>query len=581
MDLALNLRCWNIINQPHSYPMKITTSLILLLFVFFYTDVLSQDTRYIIVLKNKDNSIYSLNNPGAYLSSKAIERRNRQNIITDSTDLPVNTAYIDSIKNAGAVTVLNVSKWLNQVLIKTTDTAALHKIQHFSFVTSTADVAPRSAVQKKNKQDKFNVRLTPAKRNSVIEGDNYFNYGNTYAQIDLHEGEFLHNKGFRGEGMTIAILDAGFYHYDTNPAFDSVLLNHQVLGTWDFVANKSSVTEEHTHGMLCFSTIAANRPGLIVGTAPKAKFYLFRTEDAATEYPVEEQNWVAAAERADSLGVDLISSSLGYSTFDNPSLSHTYADMNGHTTIITRGAELAVKKGIFVTNSAGNSGGDAWHYIIAPADAEHVMTVGSVNANGQVSGFSSYGPSSDGRIKPDVASMGSNTVVADTDGNPTNAYSGTSLSNPNLAGLITCLWQAFPEYTNAEIFDAVKKSANKFSSPDDRVGYGIPNMRIAYELLYSKKNQQSADHILGSDWLKAYPVPFVSSFNLLINPRSTGKATLVLYDAAGQKLLVRTADLQSGVYQYQAFNNLGSLAAGVYWLKFNDGKNTRIIRLLK
>ncbi len=249
-------------------------------------------------------------------------------------------------------------------------------------------------------------------------GDNYFNYGTNYAQISIHEGQFLHNKGFRGEGMTIAILDAGFYQYNTNPAFDSIRLNNQVLGTWDFVENKESVTEEHDHGMFCFSTIAANTPGKIVGTAPKAHYYLFRTEDAATEYQVEEQNWVAGAERADSLGVDLISSSLGYYAFDDASTSYTYADMNGKTAIITKGAEYAVKKGIFITNSAGNSGGDAWHYLIAPADGEHVMAVGAVDVNGNVAGFSSYGPSADNRIKPDVASVGSATVMAGYDGNP-------------------------------------------------------------------------------------------------------------------------------------------------------------------
>ncbi|HRO44426.1 S8 family serine peptidase [Agriterribacter sp.] len=561
--------------------MKTIAPLLIFFLAFVLKDAPAQSSRYIIVLKDKNNNPYSLHNPAGYLSAKSVERRTRQQITIDSSDLPVNPAYLDSIYNAGTVSILNVSKWLNQVLIQTTDPAALQNINGFSFVHAVSGIAPRVSGREKDEEDKFSEMIFPVKRSHIVQGGNdYYSYGNMYAQVNIHEGAFLHNKGFRGEGMTIAILDAGFYHYDTNPAFDSVRLNNQVLGTWDFVANKSSVTEEHSHGMVCFSTIAANRPGLLVGTAPKANFYLFRTEDVATEYPVEEQNWVAAAERADSLGVDLITSSLGYNTFTNPALNHTYADMNGHSTIITRGAEMAVKKGIFVTNSAGNSGTDSWHYIIAPADGEHVLAIGAVNANKQVAGFSSYGPAYDGRIKPNVASVGWGTVIAGTDGNPASA-SGTSVANPNLAGLITCLWQAFPEFTNAVIFDAVQRSADQYNNPDDRVGYGIPNMRIAYEILDRKRQLQNAERILNNDWLKAYPVPFTSSFTLLLKPKVNGKASFSLYNTAGKKILAKTTDTQTGVIQFIAFNNLAHLPQGIYWLSYSDGGNKRIVRLMK
>ena len=561
--------------------MKPIASLLIFFLAFALKDIPAQSSRYIIVLKNKNNSPYTLNNPSQYLSIKSLERRTRQQIAIDSSDLPVNPAYLNSIRNAGTVSILNVSKWLNQVLIQTTDPLALQNINGFSFVQSVAGIAARTSGREKDKEDKFSKMIFPVKRSQIVQGgSDYYSYGNMYAQVNIHEGEFLHNKGFRGEGMTIAILDAGFYHYDTNPAFDSIRLNNQVLGTWDFVANKTSVTEEHTHGMVCFSTIAANRPGLLVGTAPKANFYLFRTEDVATEYPVEEQNWVAAAERADSLGVDLITSSLGYNTFTNAALDHTYADMNGYSTIITKGAEMAAKKGIFVTNSAGNSGGDGWHYIIAPADGEHVMAIGAVNTSKQVAGFSSYGPSYDGRIKPNVASVGWGTVIAGTDGNPASA-SGTSVANPNLAGLITCLWQAFPEFTNAVIFDAVQRSADKYNNPDDRVGYGIPNMRIAYDILNKKRQLQNAERILHNDWLKAYPVPFTNGFTILLKPKLNGKTSFFLYNAAGKKVLTKTTDAQTGVLQFIAFNNLAQLPQGVYWLSYSDGKNKRIVRLVK
>ncbi|WP_152269745.1 S8 family serine peptidase [Agriterribacter humi] len=561
--------------------MKTIAPLLLFFLAFALNDAYAQSSRYIIVLNNKDNNPYTLNNPSQYLSPKAIERRTRQQVAIDSSDLPVNPAYLDSIRHAGTLSILNVSKWLNQVLIQTTDPSALQNINRFSFVQSVSGIAPRVSGWEKDKEDKFSEMIFPVKRSHMVQGGNdYYSYGNMYAQVNIHEGEFLHNKGFRGEGMTIAILDAGFYHYDTNPAFDSVRLNNQVLGTWDFVANKTSVTEEHTHGMVCFSTIAANRPGLLVGTAPKAKFYLFRTEDVASEYPVEEQNWVAAAERADSLGVDLITSSLGYNTFTNPSLNHSYSDMNGASTIITKGAEMAAKKGIFVTNSAGNSGTDSWHYLIAPADGEHVLAIGAVNAGKQVAGFSSYGPSYDGRIKPNVASVGWGTVIAGTDGNPASA-SGTSVANPNLAGLITCLWQAFPEFSNATIFDAVQRSADKYNNPDDRVGYGIPNMRVAYEILEKKRQLQNADRILNNDWLKAYPVPFVNDFTVLLKPKVNGKISFSLYDATGKKLLVKTTDAQPGVVQFLSFSSLAYLQQGVYWLHYSDGKNDRIVPLMK
>lgn len=561
--------------------MKTVAYLLIFVVTFSLGNAYAQSSRYIIVLNNKNNNPYSLKDPSQYLSPKAIQRRARQQISIDSSDLPVNPAYLDSIRHAGTLSILNVSKWLNQVLIQTTDPSALQNISSFSFVRSVSAIAPRLRGWEKDEEEKFSEMIFPVKRSHIVQGGNdYYSYGNMYAQINIHEGAFLHNKGFRGEGMTIAILDAGFYHYDTNPAFDSVRLNNQVLGTWDFVAGKISVTEEHTHGMVCFSTIAANRPGLLVGTAPKANFYLFRTEDVATEYPVEEQNWVAAAEKADSLGVDLITSSLGYNTFTNPSLNHTYADMDGRTTIITKGAEMATKKGIFVTNSAGNSGNDSWHYIIAPADGEHVLAIGAVNAGKQVAGFSSYGPSYDGSVKPNVASVGWGTVIAGTDGNPASA-SGTSVANPNLAGLIACLWQAFPEFSNATIFDAVQRSADKYNNPDDRVGYGIPNMRTAYAILEKKRQLQNADRILNNDWLKAYPVPFVNDFTVLLKPKVNGKISFSLYDGTGKKLLVKTTDAQQDVVQFLSFSGLANLQPGVYWLHYSDGKDKRIVRLVK
>ena len=541
----------------------------------------AQFSRYIVVLKDKNNTPFNFNNPSAFLSAKAIARRDHQKISLDSTDLPIVPDYLDSISKAGTVTILNKSKWLNQVLIQSNDAAALAKIQGFPFVKYLSGIAPRVAAPTSPNKNKFNEKISSVTGIPGTKGANdFFNYGNMYPQIHIHEGEYLHNNGFRGEGMTIAILDGGFFNYDTNPAFDSVRLQSRILGTWDFVSNEASVTEDNIHGMYCFSIIASNEPGSLVGSCPKAKFYLFRTEDVASEYPVEEQNWVAAAEVADSAGVDLITSSLGYSLFDNPGFDHTYADMNGNNTVVTKGADLAVQKGMIVTNSAGNDGTDGWHYIIAPSDGDSVLAVGAVNASGQVASFSSYGPSYDGRIKPNVASVGWGTVISAPNGSPASG-SGTSFSNPNMAGLITCLWQAFPDFTNMEILDAVQKSSSQYSNPDDRVGYGIPNMHLAYDMLMSQRILKNANTILGNDWLKVYPVPFTNEFNIVLKGQVTGKATMVLYDASGRRVAMQTLDTQTDLIYNQSFSNLQSLPSGSYLLKYIDGKNKRTIKLVK
>jgi subtilisin family serine protease len=542
----------------------------------------SQLTRHIIELTDKKSTTYSLNTPSAYLSAKAIARRTRYNIAIDSADLPVSRAYIDSIAKIPNVKILNTSRWLNQVLIQTTDAGALAKIQLFPFVKKSSPAASRPAFSMAP-AEKLNEEITEISsgtnyRQSINE--NYYDYGNAFGQIHIHEGEFLHDNGFRGEGMTVAILDAGFLSYLSSPAFDSVRLSNRVLGTWDFVKNEASVNEDHPHGMYCFSIMASNRPGVLVGTAPKANYYLFRTEDAATEYPVEEQNWAVAAETADSLGVDLISSSLGYSTFDDVSLNHSYADMNGKNTMITRAADMAVKKGMIVTNSAGNSGASSWKYLIAPADGDSVFAIGAVNVNGQVASFSSYGPSSDGRIKPDIASVGWNTVVTNTSGNAVQG-SGTSFSNPNIAGLITCLWQAFPEFNNIEILQAVKKNSSRFSNPDDRIGYGIPNMKAAYDFLFKERQIRQASSVLGENYIKVYPIPFSNQFTVLYKSAQPGKLSMELIDVSGRIIQTQSRSVGANEITFIELTQLDRLPAGQYFLRYRDGSRKGTITLVK
>ncbi len=461
---------------------------LLLLFIavaFFGGAANAQFSKYVIRFKHKGDNPFSLSNPSQYLSPRAIARRARYNIPIDSTDLPITPRFIDSVRLAGAVTILNVSKWLNQVAIQTTDAAALTKINSLPFVISSAPLAPFAGQPTTPVNKQLDVPSSPFAPTTTTDNftTDFFNYGQSFGQVHIHNGEFLHNRGFRGQGMQMSIMDAGFFHYLTLPTFDSVRNNGQILGTWDFVTGNASVDEDDSHGMKCFSTIAANIPGSFVGTAPKTSFYLFRTEDVSSEYPIEEQNWIVAAERADSLGVDVFSTSLGYYAFDNASFNHVYADLDGNTTPIAKGADLAAKKGIIAVIAAGNEGTNAWHYIITPADADSVIAVGAVSTGGTVGGFSSYGPSSDGQIKPAVASVGVNTVVANNSTGGPSFGSGTSYACPNMAGLVTCLWQAFPEINNWGIITVLEQSSTKAATPDDRVGYGIPDMKKAFVTL--------------------------------------------------------------------------------------------------
>jgi serine protease AprX len=554
------------------------------LLLLFTTVCEAQYTRHIVELKNKNGTVYSLSNPAAYLSAKAIARRTKQQITIDSTDLPVSAAYLDSIRSVPNVTILNVSKWLNQVCIRTSDPGAVTKIAAFPFVKSTAPIGSVNRASEKglDKKPFGNSGRKKKKKNFTMPAANLLNYGSSYNQIHIHDGEYLHNLHYTGEGMTIAMLDAGFLGYKTNPAFDSLRLQNRILGEWDFVANEQSVNEDDAHGAYCLSILAANRPGFIVGTAPHAKYYLFRTEDAGSEYPVEEQNWVAAAELADSLGVDMISSSLGYSDFDDASFDHSYAQRNGNTCIITRAADLAAKKGMLVMNSAGNSGGinSDLKYIACPADGDSVIAVGATDINGNIAGLSSWGPNGAGKVKPNIVSVGFATAYADINGNPQNG-NGTSFSNPNVAGLIACLWQAYPEFTNMEIFDAVQRSASRYTNPDNRFGYGIPDFRKAAAILDQKKAGKNYEAILKDQWISGYPIPFQDVLMVAFKAPSSGKASLRLMDIAGRTLEIKSLDVSENGYYTSFFSHLETMSRGVYFVQYHDGKNKQLIRVIK
>jgi len=549
----------------------------------------SQYTRHIVEFTDKKGTQFTLANPSGYLSAKAIQRRTHQKIAIDSTDLPISKIYLDSIASVPNVTIRNQSKWFNQVLIFTSDPNAITKINSFPFVKATKEIAPIASVGSeiisKKKDETYELGdelLSKINSPSHSAGIQDIQYGGSFNQIHIHEGEFLHNLGFTGEGITIAVLDAGFLAYKTNPAFDSMRLQGRVLGEWDYVMNEASVNEDNFHGAYCLSIIASNRPGTIVGSAPHASFWLLRTEDVNSEYPVEEQNWAVAAEFADSAGADMISTSLGYNLFDNPIYNHTYPERDGNTSIITRAADHAAHKGMIVTCSAGNDGSrtDDYKFVSCPSDADSVLSVGAVNGTGTIAAFSCWGPNGAGKVKPNVVSVGQGTILANTAGNPVGG-NGTSYSNPNMAGLVACLWGAFPDFTNMEVIDAIQRSADRFMNPDVRYGYGIPNFRIAYEILLKERQRRKYESVLGNDWIKPYPVPFTSNFTLLIKSSIDGKASIQLSDAMGRQIERKTIELSPDHYYLVNFANGPVLAKGVYFIRYNDGKNKKTVRVIK
>lgn len=562
------------------YPRMIKGILSFVFTSFFALSSYAQPaSQYIIQLKDKTGTPFQVSDPEAFLSRRAIDRRNRQNIPVVENDLPVNPAYINAIRSIPNVTVLNTSKWLNQVYIQTNDPDALAQVSALSFVKNS--FAARRMVDNTARRKKFDEGLTEGDNKRPMGANTEIFHGLAEDQIKIHHGNYLHNKGLMGQGMIIAIIDDGFNNYLTLPAFDSIRLNNRILDTFDFVGNKNGLNAEDAHGMSCLSTMAANVPGQMIGSAPGASYLLYRSENISFEYPGEEQNWIAAAERSDSAGADVITTSLGYSTFDNPSFDYDYQDMNGRTTMMSVGAAIAAAKGMILIIAAGNEGNKPWHYITTPGDAVNVLTVGAVDISGNPAPFSSWGPTSDGRIKPDVSSVGWGTYLQKANGTFAKG-NGTSYATPNLAGLVTCLWQAFPDFSAADVMDVIKKSSDRFSNPDNKTGYGIPNFEIAYQTLTGlreQRRQQQLAEILKDDKLTVFPNPMKDGATVIVRTTTTGTATLNWYDSNGRRCFSQSAILSdAGLNTITLKRN--ALPSGVYFFRFQIGTEKAVKKVI-
>lgn len=426
---------------------------------------------YRLYLRDKDlqHTPFSVSRPEQFLSARSIERRKRQGLSVDVTDLPIAPAYLDSVSRTG-IEIVGQSKWNNTLLVKIHKEKELNKLNSLSFITRKLKVfsSPDSITERK--RSSFRKEL-----NNWESGPTH--YGAAAEQLKSIGGQRIHERGFYGNGMMIAVLDGGFMNADRIPALHGVKL----AGLKDFVVPKSNnIFEEMEHGTMVLSTMAANAPNLYVGVAPEAQYVLVRCEDERTESLAEEDYWASAAEYADSLGVDVINSSLGYHDFDDVKTNHLYWEQDGETALISHTASMCADKGIICVNSAGNDGMGVWKKINFPADAKDILTVGSINEQGKNAAFSAVGPTADGRIKPDVMAFGSPASVITGRGAIIND-NGTSFSSPLIAGMTACLWQALPHKTAKQIIKLVKMAGNNQQHPDNIYGYGVPDFWKAYQ----------------------------------------------------------------------------------------------------
>jgi hypothetical protein len=519
---------------------------------------LFSQNHYWVGFKNKQATPGTFANPQTYLSQRAIDRRVRQGIAIDSTDLPVSPVYLNKIKQL-PLEVVDTSKWMNGVIIKSNDATISSQLTALGFVTEVHLTKGTSPSLAPPKIDAVDGSLKGASLDESF-------YGIAYNQINTVNGVALHEAGYKGAGMHIAVIDNGFYQVDVLPLFGDLI----VLGTRDFVMPGSNVYQGSTHGMSVLSVMAGYDGATpFCGTAPEASYWLLRTEDAATESPVEADYWVRAAEFADSVGADIIQSSLGYFTFDNTDLNYTYADLNG-TTRISRAANLAVGKGMVVVVAAGNEGNKAWKYITTPGDASDVLSIGGVKSDLSISPFSGWRPMPDGRIKPDVVAMGEGVAIQISNGSIGNVGSGTSFAAPIISGLAACLWQSLPHLNATDIIAMIRQSATRQSGWDiNRYGYGVPDFDKAWQ------STAIAQLPANVKW-KVWPNPFASSLTIdAMEVPAHVQVVANLYNTSGTRVWTTKSVLPVTA------DNLDHLPRGIYVLTIDLGSQIKTLKLIK
>lgn len=505
----------------------------------------SQDLM-LIKFTDKPDSSYYYDNPTAMLSQKALDRRDKYDISLDSLDIPVNAAYINQIKDTG-IEPIGISKWFNGIFAWCTESEiqAIENLDFIleisSFVNNPIPLISERSIDKFQIENQFqNTTL------STSEG----NYGLATTQIDQINLQALFEEGFTGTGITIAVMDNGFVGADTAEGFAYMRDNNHLKGGYNFVDNNNNdLYSDGDHGTKVLSTLAGYLEEEYMGTAIDADYYLFITENNQHELPDEEVNWILAAEYADSLGVDIINTSLGYAEFDDPRYDYTYADMDGQTAYISRAGQIAAEKGMIPVTAAGNEGNKPWHYITTPADADGVFTIGAVDIDSLPAWFTSFGPTADGHTKPDVSALGADAAILDSSGIVQTA-NGTSFASPIIAGAMACLLQAFPQVSPEDLKQKVRKSASLFANPNEQLGYGIPDFGWVYDELLSVDNFEEENNLV------VFPNPTPNLLNI-----KTDTPILQIQIISFEGKIIR---------KYSPTNQieLSEFPSGNYWIRF-------------
>jgi serine protease AprX len=519
--------------------------------------------KYWVIFEDKGPEAETLaEHPENLLSPRSMERRQRHGLGLLPSDLPVSSTYLRQLTDQG-VTVHHTSRWINAASITTDlDYLSLQKA-----CPAIVDMRPVGRFVQMSVEETADAPAPIVQPEIQDSNSTSFTYGVTEVQLEKMNVPCLHEQGFTGEGVLMAVFDAGFYNVDTISAFDSTWLNNRVIGYYDFVDDDTTIFDESTHGLGVISTIIGNKPGIYIGAAPHVSVIMARTEEVASETRQEEDNWLRAMEWADSIGVDIIQSSLGYNWFDPGEGDYTYEDMNGDSAIITRAADLAAKRGILVVSSAGNEGNGNWGYITAPCDADSILCVGSVSLNDTRSSFSSYGPTSDGRIKPDVMAMGGGTRLINISGNP-GTGSGTSYAAPQVAGLVACLLQAHPDRSNMDIIAAVMQSSDRYLTPDSLYGHGVPNGCIADSILTvmdSLAANSEAMQNIGRE-LRIFPNPADDKLMVELKVQRPQLKQIDVINSAGVRV-IRTEVNGNGTHEI----DVKELPSGMYILRMDFG----------
>ncbi len=479
--------------------MKIA-KIVCFLISFFSTCAISQN-YYFVQFTDKNQSIYSVSNPAEFISQRTINQRLKHSIAIVDTDLPVNQAYITKIK-AEVSEIKYSTKWLNGIVV-TASESQIANITAFPFV-------------KKISLLKGLGKLSFRKEMKENQLDSALQYGTGITETQMLGIDLMHSQSFTGKNIRIAIMDNGFVNANKIEAFFSIFSNNRMILTADLVENDNNVFNSGRHGLNVWSCMAANSNGKLIGAALDAEYMLFHTEDDRSESKLEELNWARAAEMADSAGVNIINTSLGYTTFDNLEMNYSQDDLNGNTTFIAQAATIASKKGILIVCSAGNEGAAIWKKISSPSDADGILSVGATDRNGVGASFSSFGPSADGRVKPDVSAMGSSVTVISSTGDIVN-QSGTSFAAPLVSGLAAGIWQKYPDLSSFQLREIIIKGSSKFVNPDNKLGHGIP---------FFKRIDDYASQLVSQGSLisngKIYPNPFKSG-SLYLNLTNENK----------------------------------------------------------